>query len=141
MNKIPTPADAQRLQRINIHSQSPDAPPPTWDDVRFLSQFLQVDLDNIQEYNLPLMEHKEIQTDAPNDMILFDQVSIESGALKVTTTSGDRKFPLLRFMFSSTGPADPLEAIFIGSPLVLDDMRRLLRDAVRLAIRHANIRD
>jgi hypothetical protein len=132
--KIPTPADADRLRRLRVHSQSPDAPPPGWDDVRFIAQFLPIDLDNIEALSLPVMEHREIDHTV-DDSKLFDQVSIDSGALKVGT---DHTFPILRFMFTSTGPADPQEVVFVGPPLVLDGLRRLLRDAVRLAIRHAN---
>jgi len=133
-NKIPTSAEADRLRRLRVHSQSPDAPPPDWDDVRFVAQFLPIDLDNIEVLELPTIEHPEVESDL-NQNVMFDQVTIESGALKV---GEEHRFPILRFNFTSTGPAEPQEIVFVGSPTVLDNLRRLLRDAVRLAIRHAS---
>jgi hypothetical protein len=134
LNKTPTSADAERLRRLRIHSQSPDAPDPTWDDVRFVAQFLPIDLDNIESFDAPLIEHREVDNPV-DEKIMFDQVTIEAGAISVGT---EHRFPILRFVYTSSGPAEPQEIIFVGPPLVLDNMRRLLRDAVRLAIRHSN---
>jgi hypothetical protein len=77
-------------------------------------------------------------TDIPdmvNTQALFDSIAIEPGAMRV----GDgRSFPLLKFKFSTSGEEGNESVIhFVGTPLMLDDMRRLLRDAVQEAIRYS----
>lgn len=73
--------------------------------------------------------------DIPDTHALFDSIAVESGAMRV---SDGRSFPLLKFKFSVSGDDESEQVVhFVGTPIMLDDMRRLLRDAVREAIRYS----
>jgi len=66
---------------------------------------------------------------------LYDGLSIEPGALRAV--EGDA-WPILRFTYTSSGgEADDVTVNFIGTPDMLDRMRKLLKDSVRIAISHA----
>lgn len=132
--RIPNPEQAERLRRLRLHANSADAEPPSWDDIKLAMSFMAIDLDDTGDFELPVIEHSE-NSDTVGTAELFDNVTIEAGAIRVVDA---KSFPLLRFHFTSTGPAEPLQVVFVGTPLVLDGMRRLLRDSVRLAVRHAN---
>lgn len=72
-----------------------------------------------------------------DETLLYDNVKIESGAMTVE----GKTFPLLKFTFSTSNESNPpIPILFVGTPSVLDNIRRLLRDAVRIAIAHAHAR-
>lgn len=65
---------------------------------------------------------------------LYDTISIESGAMRVAEGGS---WPILKFSFTSSGNSNPTTVHFVGTPEMMNSLKRLVQDSVRLAISHS----